>query len=252
MLSEGERKVAALAAFLAEISLLPQKSAIIFDDPISSLDHVWTERVAKRLVEKAQEHQVIVFTHHLDFVHLLRDYAFFADPKVPFKPLAVDWTPDSSGVVTEGTPWFAAGVRDSINALDADLTELDRLYSADPASEDYKLHRSRFVDRLRTTWERLVEEDLLNGVVKRFDHRIPTQRLNAVLVEDGDYQAVFNGMAKASKHTEAHSHGRQSLSVAATPKELRQALEELRAYRGTVTKRHETLSKKRNALTTPG
>lgn len=252
VLSEGERKVAALAAFLAEVSLLPQKSAIILDDPISSLDHVWTERVAERLVEKAKEHQVIVFTHHLDFVHLLRDHAYFADPKVPFKPLAVDWTPDNPGVVTEGTPWFAAGVRDSITALDADLAELERLYVANPASEDYKLRRSRFVDRLRTTWERLVEEDLLNGVVKRFDHRIPTQRLNAVLVEDGDYQAVFNGMAKASKQTEAHSHGRQSLSVAATPKELRQALEELRTYRGTVTKRHEALSKKRNALTTPG
>ena len=39
ILSEGEQKATALALFISEISLSNNKSAIIFDDPVNSLDH---------------------------------------------------------------------------------------------------------------------------------------------------------------------------------------------------------------------
>ena len=41
VLSEGEARTLSLAAFLAELTTTPAGSAIIFDDPVSSLDHIY-------------------------------------------------------------------------------------------------------------------------------------------------------------------------------------------------------------------
>jgi len=48
--SEGEFRAVALAAFFAELSQSQNKSAIVVDDPVSSLDHLHRERAAQRLV----------------------------------------------------------------------------------------------------------------------------------------------------------------------------------------------------------
>lgn len=72
ILSEGEYRCVALAAFLAELVTSRDYSGIVFDDPMSSLDHVYRKRVAGRLVEEAQHRQVIVFTHDLTFLFELQ------------------------------------------------------------------------------------------------------------------------------------------------------------------------------------
>ena len=51
VLSEGEHRCVALAAFMAELATTENKSGIVFDDPVSSLDHMHREAVAKRLVD---------------------------------------------------------------------------------------------------------------------------------------------------------------------------------------------------------
>ncbi len=50
ILSEGETRIAALAAFLADTTGSNQLAPFIFDDPISSLDQDFEERVVERLV----------------------------------------------------------------------------------------------------------------------------------------------------------------------------------------------------------
>lgn len=50
VLSEGEQRVIAMVLFLAEVGIEPGRSGLIFDDPVSSLDHVRRERIAERLV----------------------------------------------------------------------------------------------------------------------------------------------------------------------------------------------------------
>lgn len=52
VVSEGEGRCVALAAFLAEIGRAEHASAIVFDDPVSSLAHRCRANVARRLVEK--------------------------------------------------------------------------------------------------------------------------------------------------------------------------------------------------------
>ncbi|SPA03032.1 conserved hypothetical protein [Cupriavidus taiwanensis] len=75
VLSEGEQRALALATFMAEVSLVEGHGAIIFDDPMSSLDHAHREKVARRLVQEATSRQVIVFTHDLPFALHLADEA---------------------------------------------------------------------------------------------------------------------------------------------------------------------------------
>ncbi|MBU1362166.1 MAG: AAA family ATPase, partial [Gammaproteobacteria bacterium] len=70
VLSEGEHRCVALAAFLAELSTVEAQSAIVFDDPVSSLDHLHRDRVAARLAEEGAKRQVIVFTHDMAFLLL--------------------------------------------------------------------------------------------------------------------------------------------------------------------------------------
>lgn len=67
ILSEGEQKGIALALFIAERRMLQSKNPIIMDDPVNSLDHVYTARFIGRLVQLGN--QVIIFSHNI----LLRD-----------------------------------------------------------------------------------------------------------------------------------------------------------------------------------
>ena len=71
ILSEGEQRAIALGSFLAEINVHGGSGGVIFDDPVSSLDHKRRERVARRLVQEGSKRQVIVFTHDLYFLNLL-------------------------------------------------------------------------------------------------------------------------------------------------------------------------------------
>src|SRR5258708_31863099 len=66
--SEGEQTALGLAAFFTEAHLDASKSALILDDPVSSLDHIRRGLVAGRIAAFAETRQVVVFTHDVSFV----------------------------------------------------------------------------------------------------------------------------------------------------------------------------------------
>jgi len=68
VLSEGEHRCISFATFLSELSISEHKSAVIFDDPVSSMDHKWRNKIAKIIVEEAKERQVIVLPMTLLFL----------------------------------------------------------------------------------------------------------------------------------------------------------------------------------------
>lgn len=75
VLSEGEQTALGLAGFLTEAEFDESKSAVVLDDPVSSLDAGRRSRVATRLIELARDRQVIVFTHEATFVNALNKVA---------------------------------------------------------------------------------------------------------------------------------------------------------------------------------
>lgn len=76
-----------MATFLSELSISEHKSAIIFDDPVSSLDHKWRNKISKRIVEEAIERQVIVFTHDITFLLMIQEYSDSLDCDLNIKSL---------------------------------------------------------------------------------------------------------------------------------------------------------------------
>lgn len=71
ILSEGEQNACSLADFLTEVQIDKNNCGIIFDDPVTSLDHERKDKIAKRLVTEAGKRQVIIFTHDIVFMSQL-------------------------------------------------------------------------------------------------------------------------------------------------------------------------------------
>ena len=183
VLSEGETRIVALAAFLADISGSDRQTPFIFDDPISSLDQDFEEKVVRRLIELAKTRQVIVFTHRLSLVALLetearriKEEADLAKqpPGVELHVASVCSFGKDAGVVQE------LSIRDlkppkALNRLKGEiLPKLRKLHeSGDVAMYD---ERAKGVcSDLRIVVERTVESVLMNDVLNRFRRSLQTQ-----------------------------------------------------------------------------
>jgi hypothetical protein len=249
VLSEGEQRVIAIASFLAELSLSPVKAGLIFDDPVSSLDHKWRQRIAIRLVKEAKDRQVIVFTHDIRFLSWVREAC--AEEQIPLHMQHLSRRGAETGVASDDLPIEALNVKKRIERLSRIIAEAQRAFQADPEGPNYRLLHRDFYDLLRSTWERLVEERLLNEVVMRFEHKVQTQRLREVTVEDQDFACINRAMTHASARIDAHdapgTEGRQF----SNPDEMEQDLATLRDYQRELVHRANSTSPRRKALTEP-
>lgn len=196
VVSEGESRCLALAAFLAEVRSSAGKSGIIFDDPVCSLDHIWRERIARRLADESRDRQVIVFTHDLVFVDALRAAA--KELGANCKDQHVFRQQQQPGVVSSALPWVGQKTNDRIGVLRADLQKIEKLHR-DGQIADYEIYTKNLYRRLRDAWERAAEEILLAGVIERFSKEIQTKRLRDVASNEAlDYTELETAMSKCS------------------------------------------------------
>ena len=80
-------------------------------------------------------------------------------------------------------------VRERLPILDVMVNSLPDQGACPPA--EYRAKDEEFYSKLRETWERVVEECLLNDVVGRFQPGVATQSLKGVEVTDADYAKIF-------------------------------------------------------------
>ena len=248
VLSDGEYRALALACFFAEVSGINDHSPIVFDDPVSSLDHVRTRHVAERLVDAAANgRQVIIFTHDLAFYYEL--WSLAAEMQVPLARHWLRYTEERGfGTVGENEePWEVKKVGQRLQHLQLKLTAIRGIQER---GEKYRSIAKDFYTDLRDTWERLVEEMLLNQVVNRFQPGIRTQSLKGVVVEDEDYKRIFFGMKKASECS-GHDRAQRRQVAPPEPDEMAQDLTEIGEYIRTLRDRRNTLQPLREALEVP-
>lgn len=226
ILSEGEQRVVALALFLAEIGIEPGSSGLIFDDPVSSLDHVRRERIARRLVLEAKKRQVIVFTHDLAFALALTDFADEQGVKFAHRHLAATQT--RKGLCSDDLPFEGKKLKNRVADLRAFAARAKTLLETDGNVEGYNDAVRSGYRRLRDTWEQLVEDVLLQSTVRRYRVSVETTRLKSVSVDDSDASAVYNGMTRCSKFT--HEGGAEAPPVLPEPVEFAADVEALAAY----------------------
>nr|ELR5256750.1 AAA family ATPase [Providencia rettgeri] len=200
--SEGEQRCIAIAAFLAEMKADNRLSAVIFDDPVNSLSHQWSSKVAARLISESLSRQVVVFTHDIVFFKLLLEQAELQGAQ--HASVALERSRKFAGLVRDSAPWEALTTSKRIKHLNTKLQDLRKL-DRDGTEADFRQVSRAFYGLLRETWERLVEEKLLNKVVSRFERGVYTQRLSRLVdISDDDTAKVDNAMGKCSTYFTGH------------------------------------------------
>ena len=227
IVSEGEQRCISIAAFFAELSTADDLSAIVFDDPVSSLDYQWRSNVARRLVEESKRRQVIVFTHDVVFLLALKKFA--EDSGVQSLDQHVRRHAQSAGVCADELPWFAMPFKGKIGYLKSRWVELDQLYR-EGNQDAYDEGAKSLYGRLREAWERAVEEVLLNGVVQRYRPSVETRRLAKVDITEADYEAVKAGITKASAWLIGHDQAAAGRAPVPGPSDLKRDIETLETW----------------------
>lgn len=241
ILSEGEQRAIAIASFLAEVNLGKGLGGIVFDDPVSSLDHRRRWHVASRLVEEAKRRQVIVFTHDIYFLCILQQQAGLAHATVLTQ--CIGRGPAGFGVQADRLPFDTLSTSKRVKALRQMLDNVAKAHNAGDATEATRLSREAY-SHLRMAWERGVEEVLLQSTVTRFEEGVSTQRLRGVVVEDGDYDAVNAGMTKSSKFS-GHDPAMAAHLPTPHPDELRDDIDKLETWRASVEARKSAIEARR-------
>lgn len=212
ILSEGEQRVISLAGFFADLTNNADRSTLVFDDPVSSLDHRFRQAVAKRLVEESTMRQVIVFTHDYAFVRLIEEArsdfnasSFKPDNKtIPeINVMEMMRTKEGAGVNPPKT-WRRAKLKEQIAHLRQMGNQLRSIEKNEP--DRYPHEAEVLVAALREVWERVVEEKLLNAVVTRMGRGVQTQRLRLLTdISESDIEKVDRGMTIESRLMIGHS-----------------------------------------------
>ena len=224
--SEGERSALGLAAYFTEASLHELESALILDDPVTSLDHIHRERVANRLVDFAETRQVVVFTH---------DVAFVADLKVAATRKSIVIAERSvsrsragerlPGLCADTHPWKARDVQARIGELRADLARLDK-QSAEFDDRQYEDAVAGWAGKLSETWERIFSQEVVGQVLADggLEVRPKMVRVLARFTND-DYLEFDGSYSRVSKWARRHDKSALVNYVAPSLIELENELE---------------------------
>jgi energy-coupling factor transporter ATP-binding protein EcfA2 len=240
VLSEGERTCVALAAFMTELATAANQSALVFDDPVSSLDHRWRKKVAERLVAEVAQRQVIVFTHDLVFVNDLLDLA--AGKRVPTRMTTVSRGAAGAGNVTDGLPWKGQRVGDRIDKLEKAARAAKPLYDNNQEAE-YEAAAARIYDQLRATWERGLEEVAFSHVVMRHRDYINAKDLKKVSVlTDADCDTYAAGFKKCCDVVDAHDPSSGRNAAAPPPADLLRDIQALKDWTSSLRDRQKQFS----------
>ena len=216
--SEGEQTALGLAGFFTEAHFDGSKSALVLDDPVTSLDHIRRAQVAKSLVRFAEDRQVIVFTHDLAF---LRDLMTRADEgHVTLAERTVQRLGSTPGQVSDGYPWKAKDVARRFDELSVALGKLkkDRQSLTQEAYED---EAAKWAGKLSETWERVISLEIIAPVVDPVTDFIRPQSFRVLSrITDDDDEQFQQSYSRCSTWLRRHDKSQTMNYVAPEPPAL--------------------------------
>ena len=222
--SEGEQKVLAIADFIAETRMSDNSVPVIFDDPVSSLDHRRVKEVAKRIADLVSDHQVVVFTHDIFFVTCLLDLLEESEQCVYYRVT----DEDGKGTTTPGTGprWDSIkGLRAKINIAIEDANR--------SSGEAREAHVRDAYSSIRSWCEVFVEGDVLAGVTERYQPNVRMTQLDRIKVSvlKETIETVTSVFEDACRYIDAHSQPLPTLGVPPTLTQLEEDWEILKVCR---------------------
>ncbi|MFA5762744.1 MAG: chromosome segregation protein SMC [Bacilli bacterium] len=223
VLSEGENRIVALAAFLADMTGSDQTTPFIFDDPISSLDQEYEERVVERLVDLARTRQVVIFTHRLSLLALLEDATEAA------KRVATEIAPTLS-IVTLRRIGTEVGMVDELDVRhkkprsgfavlrDQKIPQIRKHMEVGNATA-YESALKMVCGDFRVLIERTIEKVMLDGLMERFRRSMQTKQIMTLAKINADDCALIDVMMTKYSRFE-HSQPDELASNPPSPDEL--------------------------------
>ncbi len=233
VLSEGEKTALGLAGYFTEAHFDASRSALVLDDPVSSLDHIRREAVALRLAQLAGERQVVVFTHDLEFVVALSAAA--AAEGVEFTERSIQRSGDKApGICVDEHPWKAKDVGRRLGELEARLTEIERERSG-WTQDEYELACSDWAGKLSEAWERLLHLEVAKPIFDLAKSEVHPRGLKVIAQITPEQNKQFQeSYARASGWLRRHDKSPGKNTVAPEPTELRAELESIRTFHTSV------------------
>lgn len=223
ILSEGEQKVIALADFIAEMNLSAVNNGLIFDDPVTSLDHERKETIAKRVVEESKNKQIIIFTHDIVFIKALENCCkeIDCDNKIAYHKIVSNW-PESCGIVELNTS--------PLKDKQYTDTSIPRKFQSEAIkskdrSFSQNLIRSGF-GALRSCYEAVVVSKVLAGTVQRYDPLVRVPNIKKIKFDYDLYKLITLNHSRLHDLIEGHLP-LDELNQNLTAEKLKRSIEEL-------------------------
>jgi energy-coupling factor transporter ATP-binding protein EcfA2 len=201
--SEGERTALGLAAFFTEAHLDESKSALILDDPVSSLDHIRRGLVASRLAALAENRQVIVFTHDVSFVADLKREARGLGVQVGERSVTRGRRGErkpGSCIITH--PWKAKDVSERLGELRSELARIKR-DSNDWDEAVYENEVANWAGNLSETWERIISQEVVGQVLAEGGLEVRPNMVKILVrfsdADEREFQASYSRISQWAK-----------------------------------------------------
>lgn len=207
--SEGEQKVLAMADFLAEARLAGITAPVIFDDPVTSLDHRRINEVADRISSLAETTQVIVFTHDILFATTLLNL-MAKTKRCTYLQITDE---EGKGRITRAT-----GPRwDTLTNLKKHVNETIQDAKGQEGDGRARLVRTGY-DWIRSWCEVFTEMELLKGVTQRYQPNVSMTNLGNIKVAalPSAIDTVSRIFHEACRYIDGHSQPLPTLGVSPT------------------------------------
>lgn len=242
ILSEGEYRCVALAGFMAELATNDSGSGIIFDDPVSSLDHLHRKAIAQRLAEEGRIRQVIVFTHDLPFLFMLRSACTHVDDPAMRTDVAlrhIQKKHRTPGHCRNEAPDRAQDAPARLKTMHKHLTNCRVQYENDPDSTEWLVTARGLIDSLRQTWETAVE-DAVSPVLRTFSSKVDTKgfaKLSAITEADASTMRQHYGVCSELLHKASDALN----PVAPTPDDIDREFDALQTWLNALAVRQKSI-----------
>lgn len=198
-LSEGEQKAVALADFLAEISLKTINTPVVFDDPVTSFDHVRRKALAARLCQESQKRQVVIFTHDILFLSYLKECCENECD------VSLHWMEKEKegvyGKVNLNDCPLLDSYDERIKKVENSIQKIQTLSGS--AKEEEIMKAFSF---LRASYESFVIDKIFKKVILRWAERIQMLNLKKVIYDEELLEEVQNKFEELSLYVDAHTH----------------------------------------------
>lgn len=200
ILSEGEQRAIAIGAFLAELELAEHTGAVVFDDPVSSLDHQRKGKIAKRLAELAGNRQIIVLTHDLVFLGMLVEQLDAKKSTYVAHWLERNAAGQPGWVKENDSPAGNKAYRKTVRAQES-------MKKAEGLDGDERVTVIRQgMGELRRVLEEIVPQYLFKDVIARWRERLMLANVPKINWDNATADEIDAIGGELSRHIEGHSH----------------------------------------------